>query len=93
MYKSIQNVEWFDMLARVLLRCAVLGYILMMLWFGMYMLAGELIYVVHGGMFGLSLHELNVIHYCGMAFVKVGVTIFFLFPWIAIRLVLQKRPA
>jgi len=33
-----------------------------------------------------------VIHYCGMAFVKLSVTLFFFFPWLAIRLVLRKRP-
>ena len=42
-------------------------------------------------MFGLSLNELSLIHYSGMAFVKLSVILFFLFPWLAIRLVLRKR--
>jgi len=40
--------------------------------------------------FGLSGHDLNVIHYCGMAFVKLSVILFFLFPWLAIRTVLRN---
>jgi hypothetical protein len=83
--------ERFDLLAKVLLRCAVFGCLLLLLWFGMYMLAGDLIYRMHGSMFGLSKHELDVIHYCGMAFVKLVVILFFLFPWLAIRLVLRKE--
>ncbi|MCY2989099.1 MAG: hypothetical protein NTY19_14685 [Planctomycetota bacterium] len=56
------------------------------------MLAGDLLYSLHGKMFGLAAHELDLIHYCGMAFVKLSVILFFLFPWAAIRLVLRKRP-
>ena len=56
------------------------------------MLATDVIYRLHGAMFGLSGHELSVIHYCGMAFVKLSVILFFFFPWLAIRLVLKKRP-
>jgi len=47
-------------------------------------------HVRHGRMFGLSQHELSVIHYCGMAFAKLVVILFFFFPWLAIRLVLKK---
>jgi hypothetical protein len=44
-----------------------------------------------GKWFGLTPHEIDVIHYCGMAFVKMCVLVFFLFPYIAIRLVLRKQ--
>ena len=39
----------------------------------------------------LSDHDLNVIHYCGMAFAKLCVILFFFFPWLSIRLILRKR--
>ena len=45
---------------------------------------------VHGKMFGLSAHELDLIIYCGLALHKMVVNVFFLFPWMAIRLVLRK---
>jgi len=83
--------EFFEILAKVLLRCWIFGFLLLLLWFGIYMLAGGLIYRMHGSMFDLAKHDLDVIHYCGMAFVKLSVILFFFFPWLAIKLVLRKR--
>jgi len=87
---STQINEWLDVVAKILLRCWILGFLLLMVWFGMFMLAGNVIYDLHGGMFGLSPHELSIIHYSGMAFVKLVVICCFFFPWLAIRLVLWK---
>lgn len=83
--------ELLDTLAKILLRCFVLGYILLLIWFGAYVFGGDLIYGVHGKLFGLTQHEVNIIHYCGMAFVKCTALLFFLFPYIAVRLVMRKR--
>lgn len=81
--------QLLDTVAKVLLRCFVLGFLLLLLWFFAYLAGGELIYR-QGTWFDLTPHEINVIHYCGMAFVKMCVLLFFLFPYIAIRLVLRK---
>ncbi len=83
--------EFFDMLASVLLRCWILGFVLLLVWFGVLIVAPDLVFGVHGPMFELSRHELLVIHYCGMGLVKLVVGLLFFFPWIAIRLVLKKR--
>ncbi len=93
MANSNQTTDFFDTLAKVLLRCTVLGFLLLLFWFGAVMLAGDLVYSVHGSLFDLSYHELEVIHYCGMGLTKLVVGCFFLIPWVAIRLVLRKRPA
>jgi hypothetical protein len=77
--------------AKILLRCWIFGFLLLMVWIGMFMLASQVIYGLHGGMFGLSPHDLNVIHYSGTAFLKLVVICFFFFPWLAIRLV-STRP-
>jgi hypothetical protein len=90
MSESTQTTEFFDTLAKVLLRCFVLGFLLLLIWVGAFALARDVIHNLHGEMFGLTPHELNIIHYCGIAFVKLCVFLFFLFPWIAIRLVLRK---
>ena len=55
--------------------------------------ARDVIHDLHGKMFGLSEHELDLIHYCGIAFVKLCVFLFFLFPWLAIKLVTNKAAA
>ena len=82
--------DFFDTLGRVLLRCWIMSFALGLFSFVMFMLTGELIDNIHGKMFGLTPHELDLVVYCGLGFFKLFVFIFFLFPWIAIRLVLRK---
>jgi hypothetical protein len=54
--------ELFDTLGKVLLRCWIFGFGLLLIWFGFYVLLGDVIHGLHGEIFGLSKHELNVIH-------------------------------
>ena len=82
--------DLFETLARILLRCWLFGLLLLLVWAGVFLLASDVIHDVHGSMFHLTAHELDLIHYCGMAFVKLVVTLIFFFPWLAIRLVLRK---
>ena len=87
---SAQTKELLEVLGKILLRCWIFGFLLLLIWVGFFLLAGDTVYRLHGGMFGLSPHELNVIHYSGMAVVKLVVVCFFFFPWLATRLVLNK---
>ena len=87
-----ETTDFFDTLARVLIRCTLFGFLLLLFWFAAVMLAGDLVYSIHGSMFDLTRHEMQVIHYCGMGLIKLVVGCFFLFPWLAIRLVLRNRP-
>jgi len=91
MSTSTQTNEFFDMLAKVLLRCWIFGFLLLTLWAGFFVFAGGVVYDLHGNMFRLSPHELSLIHYSGIAFVKLCVILFFFFPWLSIRLVLKKQ--
>ena len=82
--------DFFDTLAKILLRCWIFGFLLLLLWFGIYMLTSDVIHSCTAPCSDLSEHELNVIHYSGMAFAKLVVILFFFFPWAAIRLVLRR---
>jgi hypothetical protein len=82
--------DLFITLSRALLRCWLCGFFLLLIWFGLYMAAGEVIHRLHGGMFGLSNHEMDVIFYCGMGLFKLLLILFFVFPWLALRMVLRK---
>jgi len=82
--------DFFVILAKILLRCWIFGLLLLVFWAGVFLLASEAIHNLHGPMFGLSPHDLNLIYYSCMAFVKLVVILFFFFPWLAIRLVLRK---
>jgi len=85
--------DLLDAAAKVLIRCFVLGYVLLIIWIGVFLLAGDVLYRLNGPLFGVSQHEMNLMHFYGIVFVKCLVLLFFLIPYIAIRLVLQKRPA
>ena len=87
---STQITEWLEVVAKILLRCWIFGFLLMMVWAAAFLLCGNIIYDLHGSMFGLSPHELNLINYCGMGLTKFAVGVFFFIPWAAIRLVLRK---
>ena len=91
MTDSTRYSELFDTLAKVLLRCWLYGFLLLLIWFGAYMAAGDAIYRVHGPMFGLSKHEMDVIFYCGMGLWKLSVLVFFFIPWLAIRPRMRDR--
>ena len=80
--------EFFDTLAKILLRCWIFGLVLLFVWLGAFL--SGVVYKLHGPLMDLSNHDLNVIHYSGMAFAKLVVILFFFFPWAAIRLVLRR---
>ena len=83
--------ELLDALAKVLLRCTVMGLLLVLIWFGVHALAGERIYSVVSGLFGLTRHEMDLIDYCGIVWVKCCTLLFFLIPYLAIRMVGRRR--
>lgn len=83
--------DLLDAVAKVLIRCFFLGYLFLLLWFGIYMLAGDLIYRMNGPLFGLTQHEMNRMHFYGIVLAKCFVFLVFLLPYIAIRLVLRRK--
>ena len=91
MNDPIRTDEFFEMLSKVLLRCWIFGFVFVTFWFALYVLAGDFVYRLHGNLFGLSRHELDVIFYCGMGFLKLLVIMFFFFPWLAIWMVSRKQ--
>ncbi len=84
--------EFWETLAKILLRCALLGFLLLLFWFGTVTLAGNLVYDVHSRLLGIPRDRLQIIHYCGMGLTKLVIGCFFLIPWVAIRLVLRQPP-
>jgi hypothetical protein len=90
---SDQTTELLEVAAKILLRCWIFGFIVLLFWWGAITLAGDLVLGVHGDMFGLTRPQLNVIHYCGILFTKLAVGVFFFIPWVSMQLVLRKRAA
>jgi len=83
--------DLLDAVAKVLLRCVVIGVLLLLLPFGVLLVAGDFVHSIHSKWFDVTRHEFDVIVYCSLTLGKTCVALFFLVPWLSIRLVLRKR--
>ena len=70
-----------------LLWCFVLNIGVLMFWFACLTLAHDWAYRMHSKWFKLSPEGFDAIHYAGMAFFKVAITVFNLVPWVALHIV------
>ena len=83
--------EILEVVSQVLSRCVVMGVVVLLFWWGGLAIMGDLVYGVHSKLTPMSRQQFNVIHYAGMLTTKTAVSLLFLFPYIAIRLVIKKR--
>jgi hypothetical protein len=77
--------------ADVFLWCFLLSYALLIFWLVIYLLAGDWIYGVNARWFEVSMHDFTLVNYWGMAFIKLCAIVFFLVPYLSIRIVLRKK--
>ena len=77
----------FEVIRDVLAWCTVINYGLLVFWFVGFVLAHDWIYRVHGKWFTLSKENFDAIHYAGLAFFKLGIFLFNLVPYLAMRIV------
>ena len=90
MNRDEQN-NLLDSVSGILIRCFFLSFALLLISFIFYLLGGEWVYRIHSKWFALSRHDYDSLFYYGMAFIKTCAILFFLFPYLSIRLVLQKN--
>ena len=83
--------EVLAVVAQVLIRCTVMGVIVLLIWWGALELFGDLAYSVHSRIAPMSRQQFDLIHYVGILMTKAVVSLLFFFPFIAIRLVIKKR--
>ena len=79
-----------EVAAAILLRCFVLNFALILFWFFFLIGGGQWGYELQAHFFDITRHEFLLISYCGIAFAKLCNIIFFLVPYIAVRLVLKR---
>ena len=82
---------FLETLARILIRSFLLGWALLLLWFVFYLFLPGWMYEMNTRWFNIDRHEFDLINYCGIGFVKMCILLFFLFPYLSIRLVLRKK--
>lgn len=83
--------EALEVISQVLIRCTVMGVIVLLIWWGALELFGDLAYSVHSKIAPMSRQQFDIIHYVGILMTKAAVSLLFFFPYIAIRLVIKKR--
>ena len=65
--------------------------IVLALWFGGLVYEGDRIYQIHTAWFEMSRTQFDLIHYCGLAVLKLTAMMLFLFPAIGIWLVTRNK--
>jgi hypothetical protein len=71
----------------LLLWCTVLDYGVLLAWFIAFSLAHDWMRRLHGRWFRLSDERFDAIHYAGMTIYKIGILLFNLIPYVALRIV------
>ena len=66
--------------------CAVINYGVLVLWFLLFALAHDWVERLHGRWFRLPAGQFDTVHYAGMALFKLGVLLFNLVPFVALRI-------
>ena len=71
----------------VLAWCTVINLVLFIWWFLFFALAHDWMYRFHGKWFKVSNEKFDTLHYAGMALFKMGILLFNLVPYLAMRIV------
>jgi hypothetical protein len=80
-----------EIISSILFKCVVQFTVVLFLWWGVLAWFGEMAYNAHRRVTPLSRDTFNAIHYAGMLITKIAMGIFFLAPYIAIKLELKER--
>lgn len=75
-----------DTARHILLWCAIINYGVLIVWFLAFRSAHDWLYHVHGRWFRISAEQFDAIHYAAMAIYKIGVLLFNVAPYIALRI-------
>ena len=77
--------------SKVLIRCFFMGIVILVFWGGLILLAGDAIYALHNRVYPMLEQQFFAIHYALIALTKIFVFLFFLLPYVSIKLVLLKN--
>lgn len=68
--------------------CTVINYIILIIWFLAIVFARVPISRLHGRFFDLPVDKFNSINYLGISFYKIGILLFNLVPYLALRIMM-----
>lgn len=76
-----------ETLSRFFLWCTIINFAVLLLWFLLFSLAHDWVHRLHGRWFRLSVEQFDAIHYAGIAAYKIGILLFNLVPYVALRII------
>ena len=71
--------------------CFLLAAGLLVLWFLVFLVWGDFAFNIHSSLFDIQRSEWEMINYCGMGFFKILAWVFFLIPYIALKIVGRRK--
>ena len=71
----------------VLLWCTIINYGVLVVWFLVFLLVHDWMHRLHSRWFQLSREQFDALHYGGITLYKIGILLFNLVPYIALRIV------
>jgi hypothetical protein len=86
-----RNTITLESLATILGGSFLISYAFLLVWFLFFLLAPDCLYGLNTKWFPISRNDFNLLHYGGMAFLKIINLVFFLCPFLAIKLLLWKK--
>lgn len=66
---------------------ALFNLIMVTIWFTAFLGAHDRLYALHRRWFRFSVASFDAIHYCGIAFYKAATWMFFIIPYLVLRLI------
>ncbi|MBV9241533.1 MAG: hypothetical protein JO314_05955 [Acidobacteria bacterium] len=75
-----------EVLKRTLAWCTVINYVVLIVWFVAFIFAHDWLRDLHTRWFRLSPDQFDLAHYMGMAIYKIGILLFNLVPYLALRI-------
>jgi len=69
-----------------LLWSALINYGVLLLWFLIFIVAHDWMYMLHGRWFRLSIEQFDMVHYAGMSIYKIGILLLNLVPWLTLQI-------
>ncbi len=67
--------------------CSVINLGLLIFWVLFYAAARGVVFKIHGGIFELTQEQINKTHYKGIIYFKLGIILFNVVPYLALRIV------
>jgi len=91
MQSDERNVVPLQTVATILIRSFLFGLAFLVLWFILYLIVPGRMFQINLKWFNISQPDFELINYCGMGVLKMGILLFFLLPYLAIRSMLGKK--